>query len=524
MVASLATCLKGALLSRSQILHGIDLSKKPVEGIHVLTDFSVQALPTKEEFFHRLVISDSWKPFIDEQGRREWFRALVKNQVAGLVLLEKPHNFMETERMMSEIAGIAKEEGLPLLFISEKKGVSLSALVEELSEIVLYYRSQETTSPLIHGTLEYLLDFERHATFAQALKTAALKNDFQVILFSPGFHPVFAVETRHRMTIEAVTELVQPAQIPDSGNLYYHHAGGEIFPYWSRISLDRKSYYLLLVDNENSYSTVAMTQLGQIIQLAMKMWNFTPQKDPRAEYIKALSRSNIKVAAEIQREMGLESKTPVSVFYGRGLGEKEQALLSGVHEPEILLMKMGEDTEVLGVIMAQRDEAQRFNEWISQKFDQIRKTEQGEIYHVTGIQGLEKAGEGYELIGRTREVAENIFTQERIFDREQLTLIATCMELFQNKQLKEIALDLLAPLFQMPSAKAKAWIRTLETFVLDGDMGVVPTAQLLGIHPNTVQYRIKAMGGLLGIDIHRGTVAGNLIIATILNRLNRLEE
>ena len=54
---------------------------------------------------------------------------------------------------------------------------------------------------LINNTIFHLLNFEKHANFQQAPREAAINNDFQVVLLSEDFNPIFAIETRHQTTI-----------------------------------------------------------------------------------------------------------------------------------------------------------------------------------------------------------------------------------------------------------------------------------------------------------------------------------
>ena len=69
-------------------------------------------------------------------------------------------------------------------------------------EQVLYGNNFKNS--LINNTIFHLLNFEKHSSFQQALHEAAVNNDFQVVLLSEEFNPVFTVETRHQATINEV--------------------------------------------------------------------------------------------------------------------------------------------------------------------------------------------------------------------------------------------------------------------------------------------------------------------------------
>ncbi len=62
-------------------------------------------------------------------------------------------------------------------------------------------------------------------------------------------------------------------------------------------------------------------------------------------------------------------------------------------------------------------------------------------------------------------------------------------------------------------------METLETFVLDAGMNSSSTASFMGIHTNTVQYRLKKINDVLGVEITGNRVIPSLTIALALRRL-----
>ena len=49
---------------------------------------------------------------------------------------------------------------------------------------------------LINNTVFHLLNFEKHSSFPDAVREAAINNDFQLFILSEDFNPVLAIETR----------------------------------------------------------------------------------------------------------------------------------------------------------------------------------------------------------------------------------------------------------------------------------------------------------------------------------------
>ena len=72
------------------------------------------------------------------------------------------------------------------------------------------------------------------------------------------------------------------------------------------------------------------------------------------------------------------------------------------------------------------------------------------------------------------------------------------------------------------SAKGRELLRTLETFILDPGMNSGKTAEILDVHTNTVQYRMKRINELLGVEITAYRVVPGISTALALHRLETM--
>ena len=85
--------------------------------------------------------------------------------------------------------------------------------------------------------------------------------------------------------------------------------------------------------------------------------------------------------------------------------------------------------------------------------------------------------------------------------------------------MKKNFMDLLEPFRKEGDNKARQLLETLETFVLDAGMNSGKTSEFMGIHTNTVQYRLKKINEILGAEITGNRVIPGLTIALALRRL-----
>ena len=153
-------------------------------------------------------------------------------------------------------------------------------------------------------------------------------------------------------------------------------------------------------------------------------------------------------------------------------------------------------------------------------FDHIKEDKKVRVFHVTGMDGIEGAGDGLRLINETCAFVENIFPYKRVFSKYEMVLVSNCIYIqIAGGQLKKNYMDLLEPFRKEGSNKAKQLLETLETFVLDAGMNSAKTSEFLEVHTNTVQYRLKKINEILGAEITGNRVIPGLTVALALRRM-----
>ena len=200
------------------------------------------------------------------------------------------------------------------------------------------------------------MDFERHSSFQSALKEAAVSNEFQLVLLSRDFNPILTVETRQRTTIADAIRLGKERDV-DKSSVYTFIDVNGVLTYWGSIKIDNEKYFLFLVDNEDNYSAGEITKLAEIIELAIGMWKYTPERDVKAEFVKALIRSNKSLAYALKDEMELPAENIMSVFYYKGVEtSKCNSIISDFEMKENAeVIRLAEGSESYGVIIKKGD-------------------------------------------------------------------------------------------------------------------------------------------------------------------------
>ncbi|MBQ1959840.1 MAG: PucR family transcriptional regulator [Firmicutes bacterium] len=446
---------------------------------------------------------------------------LARAGAAALVYFQRGKGYKSIDK---EVIAAAEGAGLPLIVVADGDGMNYSAIIEEVMENLLYGNNFENS--LINNTIFHLLNFEKHANFQQALHEAAVNNEFQVVLLTEDFNPVFAVETRYQTTINEAIRRGKEAAL-NLSNIYSLIDIDGVITYWGIVEIQDKKHYLIIVDNDDNYSAGEITKLAEIIHLAMGMWKYTPERDAKTEFVKALMRGNKSLAYSLREEAGVKAGDIISVFYARNIETRhgDESISKFIDNGKLEIIKIKESEQSYAVLMkgGEFDNGDDNVEKAicTQLYDTLKAGSSNvRIFHVTGIDGIEGAGDGFRLIGETWSFVEAIFPYKRVFSKYELALVSNCINIqMQGGHLKKNYMDLLAPFRKEGDNKSRQLLETLETFVLDAGMNSSKTSEFMGIHTNTVQYRLKKINELLGAEITGNRVIPGLTIALALRRM-----
>ncbi|MCI8608731.1 MAG: PucR family transcriptional regulator [Firmicutes bacterium] len=456
----------------------------------------------------------------DKQLQCEVVRSLAKSGVAAMTVFQKGNRDVQVSKAL---INAADEAGMPLIIMVDSEKGGYSNLIKEVMDQILYGNNFKNS--LINNTIFHLLNFEKHSSFQQALREAAINNDFQIVLLSEDFNPVLTVETRQRTTIDEAISRGKEIAL-NLSNVYSLVDINGTLTYWGIVTINGEKHYMLIVDNEDNYSSGEITKLAEIIELAMGMWKYTPERDAKAEFAKALIRGNKSLAYSLKEEAGVKPGDIVCVFHAKGIENPQgDGVLSEFREAGLVsIVRIAEGDETYGIVcrgykVVQDNENSEKSVCI-QMFDKLKELKGVRIFHVTGVDGIEGAGDGFRLINETWSFVESIFPYKRVFSKYELVLASNCITLqVQGGNLKKNYMDLLEPFQKEGDNKSRQLLETLETFVLDAGMNSSKTSEFMGIHTNTVQYRLKKINEVLGAEITGNRVIPGLTLALALKRL-----
>ena len=300
----------------------------------------------------------------------------------------------------------------------------------------------------------------------------------------------------------------------------------DVITYWGTIDINNEKHILMIVDNEDNYSATEIKKLAEIIELAMGMWKYTPERDSRAEFIKSAIRGDLTFCYTLIDEAGLKGKQFVSVFYANGINNRasQDILEKYKSDKGFGILPLIEGNEFYGMIYADAGEekgVQLKNDCLRMYDDLKEGRKDVRIFHSTGIEELDSAIDGFKMINETWNNVEAVFPYKRVFTKYEMSMVCNCINIqMQSSVLKKIYLDLLEPFEREVSLnKGRLLLETLETFVLDAGMNSNKTAEFMNIHNNTVQYRLKRINEILGAELTGNRIIPGLTMALALRRM-----
>ena len=381
------------------------------------------------------------------------------------------------------------------------------------------------TNQLLINSIYHLLNFEKYPNFQIAAREAAIANNFQIVLFSTDFNPVFSVETRHLATIQDAARKGMEIDIQHSSENTKVILQG-VTTYWGPLSLHDKKYYLMLVDNEDFYQQDDIIKLAEIIELAMGMWNYSPERDLNAEFIRAVRRGNAQLAANLMDELHISAEDLMGVYLVPNAKKDEALKILAEQERKYggEALRVVETNEVAGIVL-KSNLKQAFGEpeWKAMAKSMAESAGAPKTFHVMGVKDVEDLCSAFKLINETEAFVQLIFPQKHSFSKYELALANNCVNICMNGgSVKKYYQDLIAPLkLDTKDSKSKQLIDTLECFMLDSGMNAAKTAKLMKVHANTVQYRIKRIKEILGVDITANTIVPGLMTALAVTRIEK---
>lgn len=520
MKVTVKDCLELPVFKRAMVIAGNKGLDNRVRTISFLEAGNFNSIKSNMHKKNEMILSASFPEILSEDTQCQIIRSMSEGGESALVLLTSDQT---AEKWPKSVLSLANELKLPVVLVSEEGDVPYADVIDAVMEKVLY--GDNFANRLISNTIFHLLNFEKHSNFQSAAREAAINNNFQMVILSEDFNPIFSVETRHRTTIaEAIRAGIE--RDVDKSAVYTRIDINGALTYWGPVTINGEKHYMFIVDNEDSYSPGEITKLAEILEIAMGMWKYSPVKDAKAEFIKALRRGNKSLAYCLKDEAMAENDEIISVFCISGIERDDclKKITAFEKRTGFEVLKIHEGDEIYGMILeGSCIKVSAPGESCTELYHELSVSDAVIIFHVTGVEGIEGSSDAYQLINEAWPFIRYIFPHQNIFTKYELALASNCINIsIRSDSVKKNYMDLIAPFKAAKEGKGKQLLETLEIFVLDAGMNTSRTAKMMNIHTNTVQYRLKRIREILLADMMGTTIIPGLTVALAVERIEKI--
>ncbi len=516
MKITVKDCLKLPIFHDAVVISGIGGLENRVSAVSFLENGNCAEINNKLHKPDEMILVGAPFESLEDDVQRSVAEVLSEQQGAALFIFSKR---IQREKWPTLLVEYADNHQLPLVIMPDET-VTYGDVINKVMERVLY--GDHFANRLISNTIFHLLNFEKHSNFQSAAREAAINNNFQMVILSEDFNPIFSVETRHRTTIaEAIRAGIETDM--DKSAIYTRIDINGALTYWGPVTINGDKHYMFIVDNEDSYSPGEITKLAEILEIAMGMWKYSPVKDAKAEFIKALRRGNKSLAYCLKEEAISEGFEITGVFCITGIERDDCLKKISAFEKRTgyEVLKIHEGDEIYGMMLAQVDE--KIDDSCTEFYQELGEESPILIFHVTGVDGLEGSSDAYQLINEAWPFIQYIFPYKNIFSKYELALASNCINIsIKSDTVKKNYMDLISPFKANKEGKGKQLLETLEIFVLDAGMNTSKTAKMMNIHTNTVQYRLKRIREILQADMMGTTIMPGLTVALAVERIDKI--
>lgn len=519
MKITVEDCLKLKAFSGCNILSCKNKKDRRVRSVSVLDEDNPDKGVERNGVKEQMVITHFWNSKDDVDAQVRAVSGLGKKEIAALVVYLNEDGIKEID---SRVIKAAEETDLVLISISDE-GVTYSMLIEQVLDKILY--GNNYSDNILNNTISHLLNFDKNSSFPVALREAAIFNNYQVVLMTEEFNPILTIETRNSVTIDNAIQTARKKNALHSDS-FTKIVIDNVVTYWGYINIERKKYILVIVDNKDNYSETEMKKLAEIIELAIGMWKYTPERDSRAEFVKSAIRGDLSFCYTLIEEADLKNKQFNSVFCVKNINEDDfyNMLEEYQNKYKFKIMMRNDPEGIFGIIYDDMD-LEKGTQNKAACLDMFESLKAGRresrIFHITGIETLDEAVDGFRLISKTRNDVEKVFPYKRVFTKYEMSMVYdTSIIISTASAQKKVYLDLLEPFGrEVSDNKGKLLLDTLATFLLDAGMNSNKTAELMKIHNNTVQYRLKKINEILGAEITGNRIIPGLTMSLAIKRL-----
>lgn len=420
-----------------------------------------------------------------------------------------------------ELIAVADELRFPLICMPDDAYLRYSEAIREITELIIQDQNRE----------QYYLPELLRMVISRPEEERGMERVFRMIA---GFMNLSLILTDSHWNILADAMLSQglsrQAAALAAGVESYIHQGtvqtedGTLYCSVCTIYCRDSGDLNLLIYNENGpLSFSVLRQLQDCIQIYLGMNRESLQYSTSSALISAALQGNRRAALRAAQKLHLDisSFDSMVIIEPRHCREQyySQRILREIFEmleasyPHCVADTYHDSIVVIGPNKL----AMQTNIDAMPWYTALQEKDMDAMVYIFGnLSGVEDFCEAYRLLCRQRENVTCLYPDWNILYGANLRTVQQCKELADAGSTS--CLRVLAPLDKFEEPLRSELKKTLSVYLLDAYNSVSRTAQLMYLHKNTVQYRIRKINACLGYDVSLMPECAECYMACALER------
>lgn len=525
MAITIRDCLKLQSLSIATVVAGAGGLDKPVESVSVLEWINLNQL--QKEFFiqNEILISSFYALKDDVNAQVTAIKKLYAMGEVGLILYYVGEILPEID---SKVLDVADALQFPLIKMPEDQMKSrYSEVIMEITESIFLERAkdhQNFKNAIIDSLSRVPAGMRNVETI---LRVISDKLKVSLVLTDDAYQEYIVATWPVALNID-IHKLALTSEKGISNESGYYICGKRTLKKskWS------KPHLLFVLPVGMTIPKEDIEDVTEIVSWTADMWHISEAENDKLDFMISLINNDFMRYAKLSKTLNFPVEhiqyMLMMIFEKNGdlaheIREMKEIIrksLSDIHHQYIdaaidhhfLVLARARSEEILKGV-----DAYDFGAYLSEKLSHW--------HHYAGVLIQEKLkaeeiSQYFFFAGENIDFLKKIFLQRRIFYKEDLSLLKECMAIMaQGKEAVEAHIALLEPL--MGKAYKIDLIHTLGVLVLDADLSVERTAEILFVHKNSVKYRLQKMKDLLGPNFMKFPQILNIYKALVLLRMSR---
>lgn len=503
--------LKVPALKNAKVVAGRDSLMRKISSITVL-----EYTEPHDDFFSsmefnggELVISSFVQVKDDVEAQKRIIRRLSDVGEVGLILY---YVGVYMPKVSEELIEYADSLGFIIIVMPEGRlNLRYSDVISDVMEAI--FSSRNRADMYLADIIEDIACLpDSLMSFATVLRMLRDRLRCSLVLTNQNGE-VEAMSSWPKGNEEALREMFERNAIPQS--------------YWTgSVEVRRRkgsSYRLVfLAENGASISSEAINQAGDTVHLFLNLWNKGDEEAVISELVDAIISDNPIKMRRLASIFNIDVRVLDSMWIlrrkdNRPYTEKELNLFKD-RLPATIAKPIVDISD--GKIILFLASKNRFKETEELASFMMEKSTDSHLFTFYRLRDTSHARHCVHLEEKAHESAKTIFPQKKVFSSQDLVFAYGIMSEMEKGEdhINEI-LTMIEPLYKQEDSIKTDLIDTLGVYLLDAGHSVQKTADIMGVHVNTIKYRIKKLEETLSVSSTECVAVNILSCAVALYRL-----